>query len=133
VRADGKNLSLVFGTVEVNCVSTSIVLDNDKAEADRVTFADVIAGLDRQWFFTVNGYPDYSSGTFWSWLWEQPAFTPFPYVFKPYGNAAASAAQPHFTGSVTIDQKPPLGGDAGNAWTFGTRLTCTAQPVRVTT
>ena len=51
------------------------------------------------------------------------AFTPIAYVFKPYGNAAAaSAAQPWFTGSVTLDQPPPIGGDAQVTWAFSTRL-----------
>lgn len=130
MRADGRNLSLTFGAVEVACVSTSVNLDNEPAPDDLVTFADVIAGDDKRWFFTVAGYPDYAAGSFWSLLWDTAAFTPIAYVFKPYGNAAASTAQPHFTGSVTVDRKPPIGGDAGRSWTFETRLTCTATPTR---
>lgn len=132
MRVSGRNLSLTFDDVEINCVSTSIVLDVEKADADRVTFADVIAGDDWVWTFTITGYPDYSPGTFWTLLWETPAFTPIPYLFKPYGNNLPSAAEPHFEGWATIDQKPPIGGDAGSYWTFGTRLTCTARPERVT-
>lgn len=130
MRADGKNLSLTFGAVEVACVTSTAVLDNEDAPAELVTFADVIAGNDRRWFFTLTGYPDYSSGTFWSLLWETPAFTPIAYVFKPYGNATPTAAEPHFTGQAVVDQKPPIGGDAGRAWAFDARLTCTATPER---
>lgn len=132
MRADGKSLSLTFSTVEVNCVSTSIVLDNEDADAELVTFGDVVAGNDKRWYFVVTGLPDYSPGTWWTLCWETPQYTPLPYLFKPYGNAVASPSQPHFTGSVMVDRKPPVGGDAGSVWSFDTRLSCTANPTRVT-
>lgn len=132
MRADGKNLSLKFGSVEVACVSSAVVLDSEDAPAELVTFADVLAGADRRWFFTVAGYPDYAPGTFWTLLWETPAYTPISYVFKPYGNASPSPTQPHFAGQVTVDHPPPLGGDAKTAWTFEARLTCVQAPVRTT-
>jgi hypothetical protein len=132
MRADGKNLQLSFGAVDVACVSSSIVLDSEDAPAELVTFADVIAGADRRWFFNVTGYPDYAAGSFWSLLWNTPAFTPIPYLFKPYGNTAPTTDQPHFAGQVTVDQRPGVGGDAGRAWTFDARLTCTATPTLVT-
>jgi len=133
VRADGKSLSLTFNGLEIRCSSTSVLLETEKADPDRVTFADVIAGLDFVWFFTVIGVADYGSDTFWTLLWDSPAYVPIPFLFKPYGNADPTEAQPHFSGFVVIDQKPPLGGDAGAAWwTFGSRLTCTARPERLT-
>lgn len=132
MRASGSALSLTFDELEVNCSTTSVVLDVEKSDADRVTFDDVISGLDWVWYFVVTGLPDYGPGTFWSLLWETPAFTPIPFLFAPYNNSSPTPEQPHFSGFVTIDQRPPLGGDAGARWTFGTRLTCTQQPVRVT-
>jgi hypothetical protein len=132
MRADGKNLSLTFGIVEVACVATSIMLDGEDADADRVTFHDVITGNNKRWFFTISGLPDYAPGTFWTLLWETPAFTPISFLFRPYGNVTPTPEQPHFAGFVTIDNKPPLGGDAGKSWTFSTRLTCVARPARLT-
>lgn len=131
MRIDGRNLSLTFSGVEISCDSTSVVLDNEDNDADLVTFGDVVAGNDKRWFFTVSGLPDYGAGTFWSLLWDTPAFTPIPYVFNPYG-AAPSAATPSFTGDVMVDRKPSVGGDAGVPWAFDARLTCTANPTRVT-
>jgi hypothetical protein len=129
---DGRNLSLTFGAVEVACVSSSVVLDAEDAPPELVTFADVVNGDDRRWYFTVSGFPDYGAGSFWSLLWEIPAYTPIGYLFKPYGNAAPSVASPHFGGYATVDHKPPIGGDAGKAWTFDARLTCLATPTRLT-
>lgn len=131
MRYDGRRLSLTFGTVEIACDSTTVMLDNEAADADLVTFGDVVAGNDKRWFFTVTGLPDYGAGTFWSLLWDTPAYTPIAYVFNPYG-VAPSPATPSFTGDVTVDAKPPIGGDAGARWTFDARLTCTANPARVT-
>lgn len=132
MRADGKNLSLVFGSTEVACVSTSVTLEPEDMPADMVTFADVMTGNDKRWFFTVSGYPDYAAGSFWSALWDLTFDTAIPYLFKPYGNDVASTTEPHFSGVVTVDSKPPLGGAANRAWEFDVRLTCTGPPTRVT-
>jgi hypothetical protein len=35
------------------------------------------------------------------------------------------------TGQVYVDRSPPVGGDAGVAWWFDTRLTCTDRPTLV--
>ena len=130
MRADGKNLSLVFGSVEVACVSTSVVLDNEDAPPDLVTFQDVTDGTDVRWFFQIGGYPDYGNGTFWAALWSVPLFEPFAYLFKPYGNDDPTPEQPHFAGTVTVVRRPPIGGEASRAWTWDTRLDCTTAPER---
>ena len=132
MRANGKDLSLVIGEIEIRCVSTEVVLDVEKADPDRVTFDDVINGLDWVWFFQITALPDYAPGSFWSLLYDTPAYTPLGYVFAPYANEIPTLEQPHFTGFATVDQKPPLGGGAGQSWVFATRLTCTEPPTRVT-
>jgi hypothetical protein len=126
----GKSLSLKFGAtmVEVNCSTTQVALDNEGADADLTTFADVIAGTDRRWFLTLTGIPDYvTPGSFWLLLWDLPAFSPIGYHLSPYG---AGLGLPTFEGEATLDQPPPIGGAAGSNWTFETRLTCTARPYR---
>jgi len=131
-RINGNRLSLTFGAIEINCDSTSVVLDNEDADAELVTFGDVVAGNDRRWYFAISGLPDYAAGSFWSLLWDTPAYTPIPYEFNPYGVTTPTPATPKFTGQVTRDQPPPIGGAAGQTWSFETRLTCTASPTRVT-
>jgi hypothetical protein len=131
-RTDGRNLVLYFGAVSVACDSTSVMLDNDDGDADLVTFADVLAGNDKRWFFVVSGYPDYGPGTFWSLLWDTPPFTPIGYSFSPYGGELHTPETPFFDGQCVVDRKPPIGGNAGSTWTFDARLTCTATPTRQT-
>jgi len=131
-KYNGKNLSLTIDTKEVNLEGTSIVLDNEEADTDSVTFAELASGTPLQWFFTITAVADYGSGSFWSTLWDG-AGTTVPFVFKPYGNATASTSQPHFTGTATINAKPPIGGSANETFTFEARLYVVGEPVRKTT
>lgn len=126
MRIDGRNLSLIIGGIEVSCDSTSVLLDNEQADADMTTFGDVIAGNDRRWFITITALPDYHApGKLWSLLWNLAPFTPIAYSLTPYG----LGTPPTFQGEAMLDQPPPIGGDAGSVWTFDTRLTCTAEPL----
>lgn len=130
-KYDGANLSLTFDTQEFKADGTAVSLDNEEGDTDSVTFAEVGAGDARKWFFQLTALSDFSAGSIWDTLWENSGAV-IPYVFKPYGNAAASAAQPHFTGDCKVVAKPPIGGTAGETWTFEARLDCTDVPTRLT-
>lgn len=127
----GKDLSLTIDGEEVNLEATSVNLENEEADTDAVTFAELSSGTPLQWFFTVEAVADYGVGSFWSTLWDNSG-TDVPFVLKPYGNASASAAQPHFTGTCTINAKPPIGGSANEVFTFEARLDVIGEPVRKT-
>lgn len=125
----GRDLSLTFDTEEVNIEATSVVLQNEEADGDAVTFAELAAGSAVQWYFEITATSDYGTGSFWSLLWDS-AGTDVPFVFKPYGNALPTATQPHFTGTATVTSKPPIGGEAGSVFTFDTRLDVIGEPAR---
>lgn len=127
----GKNLSLTIDAVEFSAEGTQVVLNNEEADEDSITFAELANGTPVQWFFELTAISDYAVGSIWDTLWEN-AGASVPYVFKPYGNMAASAEQPHFTGTCTINAKPPVGGTAGETFTFEARLDCDAEPQKVT-
>jgi hypothetical protein len=129
-RTNGKNLSLTINAVEINAEGTSVVLDNEDADDTDVTFADLDDGDPKQWFFSLAALADYGVGSVWTMLWEE-AGNDVAFVFKPYGNAVATAAQPHFTGSAKILSKPPIGGAAGETFNFEARLDVDGVPVRV--
>lgn len=130
-KTKGKNLSLTIASLEVNAEGTSVVLDNEEADTDAITFADLASGTPLQWFFTIEAIADYSATSFWRKLWDNAGST-VAYVLKPYGNTTASTTQPHFTGNATILAKPPVGGAANETFTFEARLDCTATPTLVT-
>lgn len=129
-KYNGKDLALTFDAIEFNADGTAVVLDNEEADQEAVTFAEVGAGDTRQWFFQLTAIGDYAAGSIWDMLWDNSGAT-VPFVFKPYGNAVATAAQPHFTGDCTVVAKPPIGGTAGETWTFEARLDVDGVPTRV--
>lgn len=126
----GKDLSLTIDGVEVNLEGTSVLLENEEADTDAITFAELAAGTPLQWFFSITAVADYGANSFWSTLWDN-AGTEVAFVFKPYGNATATASQPHFTGNCTINAKPPIGGSANEVFTFEARLDVDGEPARV--
>lgn len=127
----GKDLSLTFGAVEFKTEGTQVVLQNEESDTDAVTFAEVGSGSAVGWFFELAATSDYGVGSFWDMLWTS-AGQDMAYLFKPYGNAVASPSQPHFSGKCTTKAKPPVGGTAGEIFTFEARLDCTGEPVKVT-
>lgn len=127
----GKDLSLLFGTKEVNVEATSVNLNNEEADTDAVTFAELASGNPVQWFFEIEAVADYAEGSFWDYLWDNAGST-VTFTYKPYGNATASTTQPHFTGSATIVSKPPVGGAANETFTFEARLDVVGEPTRTT-
>ena len=127
----GKDLSLTVDGVEFNLEATSVVLDNEDADNDAVTFADLQSGTPKKWFFTVEATADYADTSVWSMLWDN-AGSDVAFALKPYGNETASPSQPHFTGTCTILSKPPIGGSANEVFTFEARLDVVGEPTRVT-
>jgi hypothetical protein len=126
-RIDGKKLSLKFGTLEVKAESGEFTLDNEEADGGYTTFADAAAGGTRQWFITITSLTATDSTSFWRFLWdntgEEVAFT-----FIPHGNVTVTADQPTFTGTAVVGAKPPIGGSAGEDWTFEYRLDLVGEP-----
>lgn len=128
----GKNLSLKVGTTEYNMDLTSVVLQNEEADDDATTFADLAAGGAVQWFFEIEGVADYGTGSLWTFLWESAGDSGVAFTFAPYGNATPSATQPHFTGTLNVGSKPPVGGTANEVFSFEARLDVDGEPTMVT-
>lgn len=130
-KINGRNLSLMFdGTTEFSADGTSVVLDNEEGDTDSQTFEELSEGAARQWFFQITARSDFSADSFWRLLWQN-AGQDIPFLFKPEGNAAASADQPHWSGTATVTAKPPIGGQAGSNWTYDARLDVVGEPTMV--
>ena len=127
----GKDLSFLFGTQEVNVEATVVRLDNEEADNDAVTFAELSQGGGRQWFLEIEAVSDYGTSSLWAYLWDN-AGTEVEFTFKPYGNASPTTAQPHFTGTATLGPKPSVGGEAGEVFTFEYRADVVGEPNKVT-
>jgi len=130
-RIKGKSLSLKVDSTEYMADVSEVTLQNEEADGDVTTFADAAAGGAVQWFFEGSAVQSTDTTSFWSYLWDNTG-EEVTYVFAPHGNATASSTQPHFTGSVKVGSKPPVGGTANETFTFDFRLDCTAEPTKVT-
>lgn len=113
----GKNLSFTIAATEYNMDITTVTFENEAADDDVQTFADLSAGGSVNWTCTVEGVSDYGSTSLWSYLWSNPGVEA-AFVFKPYGNATATTSQPHFAGTLIVRAKPSFGGTAGETFTY---------------
>lgn len=127
----GKGLSLTINSVEYNLDASSVVMDNE--DKDNLVFADLGANGGKQWFFTIQAFTDTASGSLWRYVWDNAGNTNVAFLFKPYGNATATAAKPHFSGTLTVSAKPSLGGTVDDAFNFEVRFDIDGVPVMVTT
>ena len=130
-RIKGKGLTLKVGTTDYTCDFTSIVLDNEEADDDKVTFCDVGAGGNRQYYIEVEAVQSLAAESLWRFLWENTG-TEVTFTFSPHGNTTATADQPLITGTAVVGPRPRLGGDAtakGETFTFEHRFDLVGEPV----
>lgn len=130
-RIKGQNLTLTIDGDDYAMDATSITLTNEDKDGEVRTFADVTP--PKQWYFEIEGIQSTATNSLWSLLWNEDGTEGISYVFKPHGNATASASQPHFTGTVSVKGKPPIGGTADTTFTFTYRLECDQEPTMDTT
>lgn len=135
-RIKGNKLMLKLGTgvgaKDYWADVTAYELYNDEADADVTTFADASEGGARQHKLKISAIQSLEAASFWRMVWDGSG-TDVPFTLAPFGNAAASVTQPHFTGTVTIGPKPSLGGEAGNgAFTFEVEWNVLNTPTMVT-
>lgn len=129
-KYDGKGLSLTIDSVEYNIDASQIVLDTE--DADDLTFAELAAG-GKQWFFTITSVIRSSmTDSLWGKAWDDHGVEDVAFLYKPFGNAVATAAQPHFSGTLTIPDPVGLGGESGSTWTYELRLDVDGVPTRLT-
>lgn len=134
-RIKGKALRLALGSPAVDHWADviSVVLDNEEADSDTVTFYDASQGGSRTYFFTINAIQSTDPTSFWSMVWDESG-NDVAFAFAPHGNETPTEAQPHFIGTCTIGPKPAVGGEAGasNTYTFETRFDIVGVPVKDT-
>lgn len=126
-RIRGKGLTLKLGGVDYAVDATSVTLVSEDS-ADDPTFAEAAAGSARDWKFEIEAIQSTDSASFWSYLWDNAGDTGIAYIFAPHGNVSASSSQPHFTGTVTVPNKPDVGGKANETFTFSFTLECEQEP-----
>lgn len=107
------------------------------ADASQTTFAEAAAGGGRIYSLKFVLTQDLAASSLWRQIWDSAGDSVAALV-KPYGNSAASAAQPHYSGNVTITEPDGtlIGGDADASttarWSAEISWDFDAKPTEVT-
>lgn len=107
------------------------------ADSDQTTFAEAAAGGGRIYSLKFVMTQDLATTGLWDKIWSA-AGTSVAVLVKPYGNAAASTTQPHYSGNVTVTEPDGtlIGGDANASttarWTVEVSWDFAAKPAKVT-
>jgi len=107
------------------------------ADSDDVTYAEAGSGGGRQYTLDIVLTQDMAATTLWTQIWENTGDDVVALV-RPYGNASASASQPHFTATVNIREPEGdfIGGTADLSTSARQKIEvswpCSAKPARVT-
>jgi hypothetical protein len=132
-----RKLTLQIDALEVAPDVSAVTIESGDTDSDFVSFASAAAGGGRDYVMHLTLAQDAAAGTLWSKVWDEAGET-IPYVLRPYGNAVATALQPHFTGSVIIHEPDGelLGGEADASvsavMTIEVEWPCEAKPLRIT-
>ena len=121
----------IDGTDYTAEVSKCEITSND-AGSDFTTFADAA-----EYRLEFTAQQDAAAASLWSEVFDNAGST-VAFIMMPYGNATASASEPHFEGNATITEPDGtfIGGEANSSstarQTFDCAWVCDAKPTRVT-
>lgn len=126
----------VEGTDRSDEVSKAEIL-SAAAETDFVSFEEARSGGSREYTLDMTIAQDHASATLWDLIWTGAGDT-IEGVYAPYGNAVASAGQPHYEFEAVVSE--PDGRFLGGEATDSTRAVATidvswalvAKPTKVT-
>lgn len=133
----GRTLTISVAATDYTTQVFTAEVRSDDADTDEVTFAEAAAGGGRAYVLALKLTQDMVASTLWDKIWAA-AGTDVAVLLKPYGNATASATQPHFT--MTANVREPngvlIGGEADASTTkrqtVEVEWPLTAKPLRVT-
>lgn len=108
------------------------------ADSDFTSFADAATGGAREYALKLTLRQDLATASLWRYMWTQAGQT-LGVKVNPYGNATATATEPHYTGNVTITEPDGvlMGGEANSStsarMTVEVEWVFAAKPVEVVT
>jgi len=119
-----RSISLTFtpaggGTpLEANCQVAEVVIDDEPGDEQRY---DVLCP-DTSYVMNGPNTPTISIRGLQVWgadgaaklLWDAAPTGEVGFVYAPFGNAVATADEPHFSGTFLCNRKPQVGGEVGN-------------------
>ena len=119
-RIKAHNIIFNIGATDYACDATMVDLVLQDAPGDVQTFCEQRVG--GEWALTLEGITSGEATSLYRVLWENFGTTG-TFEIAPNGNATATAAEPHYTGTVKFDQIPPLSLTTNETVTFSVTLT----------
>lgn len=119
-RIKAHNIIFNIGATDYACDATMVDLVLQDAPGDVQTFCEQRVG--GEWALTLEGITSGEATSLYRVLWENFGTTG-TFEIAPNGNATATAAEPHYTGTVKFDQIPPLSLSTNETVTFSVTLT----------
>lgn len=132
-----RTLVITIGDQDYTAQVSKAVITSGESDSDFITFADAAAGGARDYALAFTAVQDMETGSLWDKVWTAAGDT-VACLLKPYGNAAASVAQPHYSFNATVKEPDGdfIGGEANASTTARMTIECTwpldAKPTRVT-
>lgn len=130
-------LKLTIGGTDYTAEVSKAVIVSGASNSDFVTFADAAAGGAREYRLEFTAVQDAATTTLWNQVWTASGTT-VAGLLKPYGNAAASVTQPHYSFNAVVTEPDGdfIGGEADASVTARMVVECSwvldAKPTKVT-
>src|SRR4051794_37075199 len=131
-----RTLVITIGATDYTAQVSKAVVTSADSDRDFITFADAAAGGARDYNLEFTAVQDMATGTLWDKVWTA-AGTSVACILKPYGNAAASVSQPHYSFNATVKEPDGdfIGGEADSSTTARMTIECEwpldAKPTKV--
>lgn len=119
-RLVARNIKFIVDGDELACDASKVSLTPEDAPGGVRTFCET--NTEKQWKLAVEGIVSLAPTSLYQVLWGLQG-TQVDFVVAPAGNASPSTTQPHYTGSVIVDDLPPLELTAGEGANFSLTLT----------
>lgn len=118
-RIKAQNIVFKIDAIDYACDATSVNLELGDAPGDVRTFCETSVG--KQWNLTLEGITSGASDSLYRILWDNYG-SEVGFTVAPHGNETATAAEPHYTGTIIFSELPPLALTSGETATFAVTL-----------
>ena len=131
-------LKVKIGSTEYTAEVSRCQVVSAPADSDFTSFADAASGGAREYALELTMKQDMAASSLWRLIWAS-AGTSVAAKVNPYGNATATATEPHYSGNVTITEPDGvlIGGEANSSvsarMTTEVRWVFTAKPTELVT
>jgi hypothetical protein len=131
-------LKIKVGATEYTAEVSRCEIVSGAADSDFTSFADAATGGAREYALELTMKQDMAASTLWRYIWSS-AGTSVAVKVNPYGNATATATEPHYSGNVTITEPDGvmIGGEANSSvsarMTVEVRWVFAAKPTELVT